>query len=541
MQGLRRTRAARAGALVAALAAVLSLTLVARGERSQAASSKPNVILFVTDDQTARDMLALPRTQLLIGGSGTTFSRAYVSFPLCCPSRITVQTGQHAHNHKILGNTPPAGGYELFKPREGNSLPVWLQSAGYRTVHIGKMPNGFGSDPTHVPPGWGPYPLKGEFYGFAGPGSAYTGFTLDENGVPTTYAQDQYQTDVYAQKAVKAIDDHATLFPNDPLYMQVQFFAPHDPNTAAVRHQGYFAFQPFPKDRSYDEKDVRDKPGWVRHIKRFGGGLRSKITTRYRGRLESLLAVDEAINSIMNALLAKGMLLNTYVIFTSDNGFMQGQHRLHQGKFAPYEPSAQVPLMIRGPAIAPGGVSETLVSNVDLTATILDITDAVPGLVQDGRSFLPYASDPSLESTRPILLETGPPGAIAEVASASGGSRKAKISRYVKNLDLDATAQIARAVTAPRYRAIRTDRYLLVKYGDGGRELYDTQRDPLQINSVYKDKRYVDVRKFLIKRLAALQPCIGTGCNVEIGVPPKPLKKLKKPPKGKRKESSPPG
>ena len=323
--------------------------------------------------------------------------------------------------------------------------------------------------------------------------------------------------------------------------MQVQFFAPHDPNTAAVRHQGYFAFQPFPKDKSYDEKDVRDKPRWVRRIKRFGGGLRSKITTRYRGRLESLLAVDEAINSIMNTLLARGMLDNTYVVFTSDNGFMQGQHRLHQGKFAPYEPSAQVPLMIRGPGITPGGVSSELVSNVDLTATILEITGAVPGLVQDGRSILPYARDTSLRTTRPILLETGPPGAIAEVASGARGSRRARISRFVKNLDLDATAQIARAITAPRYRAIRTSRYLLVKYGDGGRELYDTLKDPLQIESVYEDKRYVDVRKFLIKKLAALQPCIGTGCNVEIGDPPKPLKKLKKPPEGKEKESSRPG
>src|SRR5688572_10228385 len=149
MQGLDRTRAARAGALIAALAAILGLTLIAKGDRSHAASAKPNVIVFVTDDQTLRDMLALPRTQSLIGGSGTTFSKAYVSFPLCCPSRVTMQTGQYAHNHHILGNTPPAGGYEFFKgTSEGNSLPVWLQGAGYRTVHIGKMPNGFGADPT---------------------------------------------------------------------------------------------------------------------------------------------------------------------------------------------------------------------------------------------------------------------------------------------------------------------------------------------------------------------------------------------------------
>jgi N-acetylglucosamine-6-sulfatase len=525
MQGVNRTRIPRAGAVLAALTLVLAIALIARGEPSHAQSARPNVVLLVTDDQTVRDMLAMQRTEAHIGGGGVTFARAYASFPLCCPSRITLQTGQHAHNHGILGNTPPAGGYGKFNDK--NALPVWLQTAGYRTVHIGKMPNGYGST-APVQAGFGPYPEGGEFYGFIGPGSAYTGFFLNENGEPIGYNQDEYQTDVYAIKAAKAIDDHATLFPGSPLYMQVQFFAPHDPNTAAIRHQGYFASAPLPVDKSYNEKDIRDKPPWVRRIKRLGGGLRSKIATRYRGRLETLLAVDEAINSIMNTLATRGMLSNTYVIFTSDNGFMQGQHRLHQGKFVPYEPSIQVPLMIRGPGITPGGVSKTLVSNVDVTATILDATDAVPGLVQDGRSLLPYAVDPALKSTRPILLETGPPGAIGEIATASGGKRRARISKYVKNLDLDGAAQIARTITAPRYRAIRTNRYLLVKYGDGGRELYDMREDPLQIDSVYQDRRYVTVRKWLIKRLASLQPCIGTGCNVEVGKPPKPLKELKK-------------
>jgi arylsulfatase A-like enzyme len=524
MQGLPRTRAARAGALLAALASIFFLSLLVRGEDSRAASAKPNVILFVTDDQTVRDMLALPRTQAHIGGGGATFERAYASFPLCCPSRITLQTGQHAHNHGVLGNTPPSGGYGKFNDK--NALPVWLQAAGYRTVHIGKMPNGFGSiSPPQA--GFGPFPAGGEFYGFTGPSSAYTGFTLNENGVFTNYNQDEYQTDVYALKASRAIDDHARLYANAPLYMQLQFFAPHDPSTAALRHQGYFASQPVPTDKSYNEKDVRDKPPWVRRINRLGGGLRSKIATRYRGRLETLLAVDEAINQIMNTLASRGMLSNSYIIFTSDNGFMQGQHRLHQGKFVPYEPSIQVPLLIRGPGITPGTVSSEPVSNVDLTATIIEAAGAVPGLVQDGRSILPYARDTSLRTTRPILLETGPPGAIGEVATASGGRRKVRFSKYVKNLDLDGAAQIARAVTAPRYRAIRTDRYLLVKYGDGGRELYDMRRDPLQVNSVYEDPRYVQVRKFLIKKLAALQPCIGTGCNVEVGTPPKPRKRLK--------------
>jgi N-acetylglucosamine-6-sulfatase len=491
--------------------------------------------MFTTDDQTLRDMIAMPRTTNLIGGQGTNFQRAFVSFPLCCPSRISVQTGQYAHNHHVLGNTPPSGGYQRFN--DTNDLPIWLQTAGYRTIHVGKMPNGFPAPqgPTYVPPGWGPCPgglptpqCRGEFYGFLGPGSSYFGFQLNENGVVKQYDSDEYQTDVYADLAVEAIDNHTQNHAGAPLYMQVQFFAPHDPNQPATRHLGAFSTAPLPVDKSFNEKDFKDKPPWLKRVRRLGFGLISKITNRYRGRLETLLAVDEAIERIVAELQAEGQLGNTYMIFTSDNGFMQGQHRLHQGKFVPYEPSIQVPLLIRGPGIPPGGISKELVSNIDLTATILELTGAPAGLTQDGRSILPFARDPGLKTTRPILLETGPPGAIGEIASASGTRRQARLSRYVKNLDLDRSAQIARVITAPRYRAIRTRRYLLVKYGDRGRELYDLRKDRLEVNSFYTDARYKAVRKFMLKALAKLSPCVGVSCNLEIGKPPKPLKKPKK-------------
>jgi arylsulfatase A-like enzyme len=537
MQGLTGARIPRAGgALLVAFACAFLALLLRSGETAHGASAKPNVIMLTTDDQTLRDMVALPQTQALIGGAGASFQRAFVSFPLCCPSRVTVQTGQYAHNHHVLGNTPPSGGYQTFN--DSNDLPVWLQSAGYRTIHIGKMPNGFGTNPTVVPAGWGPFngggpTSKGEFYGFLGPGSSYFGFQLDENGVVKQYDAADYQTDVYADKAVERIDHHVDLFPNTPLYMQVQFFAPHDPNQPAIRHQGAFASAPLPTGKSFNEKDLKDKPGWVKRIKKMGGGLISKIATRYRGRLETLLAVDEAVQKILNSLQGNGILGNTYVIFTSDNGFMQGQHRLHQGKFVPYGPSTQVPLMIRGPGISAGAVSKELVSNVDITATILEASGAPPGLTQDGRSLLPFAQDPRKKSTRPILLETGPPGAIGEIATASG-KRRARLSKYVKNLDLDHTAQIARVVTAPRYRAIRTGRYLLVKYGDRSRELYDLSKDRLEVNSVFKNRRYVAVRKFLQKALAKLTPCVGASCNLEIGKPPKPLPAPKKAKKKKR-------
>jgi N-acetylglucosamine-6-sulfatase len=532
-------RITRGSALVVAGIACLALLgLLLRGEPSRAASSKPNIIMFTTDDQTVRDLVAMPKTQALIGSQGANFLHAYVSMSLCCPSRITVQTGEYAHNHHVMGNTPPQGGYSVFNDK--NDLPVWLQQAGYRTIHIGKMPNGFGTETneTYVPPGWAPFnggAGPGEFYAFIKPASAYFDFALDENGVLKQYGATDYQTDVYADLAVDRIDSHFNNHSNDPLYMQVQFFAPHDPADPAPRHAGAFATAPLPIDASFNEKNVKDKPGWIRKISRFGPGLIAKIQTRYQHRLETLLSVDDAIQRIVDELSAKGQLANTYLIFTSDNGFMQGQHRLHQGKFAPYEPSIQVPLMIRGPGIPPGSQPRTLVWNGDITDTILKIAGARPGLPQDGRSLLPYARDPNLRSFRPILIETGPPGATNEpgtpVSAASG--RRVHFSKYVKNLDQDHTAQIARAIVAPRYRAIRTGRYLLVKYSDASRELYDLKLDPLELDSRYKDSRYFPVRKFLLKKLKGLVLCQGEDCSRDIKKPPKPLAKKKKRPKTK--------
>jgi arylsulfatase A-like enzyme len=539
MQGAPRIRSRRASAaLMAALAAACLVTALLGGDPSRAShGGRPNVIFISTDDQTVRDMVALPHVQNLVGNAGASFSNSYVSYPLCCPSRATYLTGQYAHNHNVLGNTPPDGGYGMLDDKQ--TLPVWLQASNYRTVHVGKMPNGYGStDQTYVPPGWGPFPAGGEFYGFVpDPASAYYGFKLNENGVVVQHTALDYQTDVYAEKAVDAIDTHTSVpaFASKPLYMEVHFFAPHDPAEPAPRHLGAFDTAALPKDKSFNEKSTKDKPPWLRAVKRLGGGLQSKIQTRYRNRLASLLSVDEAVDKILAKLAVEGLLSETYIIFTSDNGYMQGQHRLHQGKFVAYDPSAKVPLMIRGPGIPAGSVPGELVTNVDIVKTILDISGANPTITVDGRSLLPFAADPARRSQRPLLLETGRPIALADPASASAAAKaKAKRSRKVKNLDLDATAQFARVVKPPKYRALRTRRYLLIKYADGGRELYDMRKDPLQTDSVYKDARYANVIKFMLKRIKKYTRCKGDACNRALAKPPKPLKK-KPDKKGKKK------
>ena len=181
--------------LLAAVAACLTvLAGVLAGEQSaQASSNEPNVILILTDDQTLDEMRALPKTQALIGGAGVTFNRAYISYPLCCPSRVSILSGQYMHNHNVRGNEFPTGGWSRFATNgtEEKALPTWLQSAGYYNVEIGKYMNGYLGDETlPIPPGWDEwYGKLSEYDEFLIGGSIYFNYRLREDppltgGVP---------------------------------------------------------------------------------------------------------------------------------------------------------------------------------------------------------------------------------------------------------------------------------------------------------------------------------------------------------------------
>ena len=132
------------------MSARLALTLAFLLALAPAAQARPNIVVLMTDDQTFDSMSVLPKTRELIGNQGTTFTRSFANYSLCCPSRSTLYTGQYAHNHGVITNTPPHGGFTRLDT--SNWLPLWLQAAGYRTMHVGKFLNGYGRDaPPTVP------------------------------------------------------------------------------------------------------------------------------------------------------------------------------------------------------------------------------------------------------------------------------------------------------------------------------------------------------------------------------------------------------
>ena len=467
-----------------AAGALLAFALVLGGcgaSPEPAQQTKPNVLVLLTDDQTLESMRVMAGVRTELGAAGTTFERAFVSNPLCCPSRATLYTGQYTHNHGVIGNRPPEGGYGRLDKSEW--LPVWLQRAGYHTVHIGKFMNRYGQDspPTEVPPGWN------EWYTSVDPSTySFTEYQLNENGVVSWGRK--YSTDEYSDRAVDAVERLAPS--TDPFFLSVAYLAPHsgrpaDPDdpaglgtpAPAPRHRDAFAAEPLPASPAFDEADVSDKPSFVRRLPRLSADRQAAITEMYRQELESLLAVDEGIVRVVGALRAAGELENTLIVFTSDNGFFHGEHRVPYGKVMLYEPSIRVPLILRGPGVPAGGRRRQLVTNADLAPTILEATGAVPaGRVPDGRSLFPLLRDRGLAWGRELLVE-GAPG-----------------------------------FQAVAYAALRNDRFVYAEHDNGERELYDLRRDPHQLSNVVGEPRYAAVEGRLAERLAALATCAGRGC-----------------------------
>ena len=475
-----------AGLAVAGLLALVAGSHSGAGVAQQA-DDRPNVVVIQTDDQTADSLRFMANVNRLLVKQGVRFDNNFASYPLCCPSRATLLTGQYAHNHGVRGNQPPLGGYVRLD--HTNTLPVWLQQAGYQTSFVGKYLNGYGEGEggrTEVPPGWSDWraavrtPGKGT--------QSYVGFTLNENGGLVDYPPNQanYQTDVFTRKAVSSIRSGSAS--GSPFFLYLAYFAPHSglpvdeddvrapgvsltPSPAA-RHRDAFEAQPLPFPPSFDEVDVSDKPPAIKRFGRLTLDQTLAVTESYQQRLESLLAVDEGVAQIVDALRAERELANTLIVFTSDNGFMQGEHRVmpDRGKGFAYEPSARIPLVLRGLDLPRGRRVTDVVSNVDLAPTFLALAKATPGRVVDGRSLLPLARDPLADFGRDLLLESG------------------------------------------HFLGIRTDRYAYIAYYRRAWELYDLQKDPYQLVSRHRDPALRELRLELERRLNDLGTCSGASC-----------------------------
>jgi N-acetylglucosamine-6-sulfatase len=501
---------------LALLVAAATVLLPAGGGSAQddgpsAGPRGPNVIVVMTDDQRVDDMPALPKTRNLIGDAGVTFTRYFASYPVCCPARATFFTGQYAHNHDVRCLYPSCGGgYGKLNQRE--YLPVWLERAGYATAHVGKFLNGYGKErPPDKPNGWT------EWFGLVDPFTyRMWGYQLFENGDRRTYGSllrelpRYYQTEVLTSKATQFIRRRAG--GDAPFFLSVAYLAPHHESgktqrltgklvRPAPRDRGRYAHVPLPKHLDYNESDLSDKPRWVLRNRAINSKREAQIVKRMHERWASLPAVDRGVEAIINTLRDTGELDNTYVIFTSDHGFMQGEHRIPQGKMVPYDPSTQVPLLIRGPGIPRNRTTKALVGDVDLAATVLDAAGARASRPLDGSSMLPYARNVRKRNFRPLLHTTAGQGAKGHTNTREGGTKGTQ-------------------PRVPAWSAVRTTRWLYVEYRSGQREMYDLKNDRWEINNVITDPRSgARIRRNTMRRLLGdLERCRGRSCDEKASV-----------------------
>ncbi len=459
---------------------VLAGITVAQTQSSLAQTTpptQPNILLVLTDDMRASDLHYMPETKDLLAGGGVKFSRAFVTRSLCCPSRATILRGQYAHNHQILSNRLPLGGFDKFRSPgpEDSTIAAWLDEAGYDTMLIGKYFNGY-DNTTYVPPGWD------EWHGYLGDYVRSDTYRINENGQINTYQRPQtHDTDLFADKAATFLEGTAG---GAPFFMYLSTNAPHTPAFAAQRHQDLFSDVPLPVPPSLNEADVSDKPSWMRDTPALTSEEVVKLRQRHRQRLRSLQSVDELVGRLVGVLEQTGELSNTYIVFTSDNGLHLGEHRIVAKKWSAYEESIHVPLLMRGPGI-PAGVSRSQMAlNNDLAPTFASWAGVTPPGFVDGRSLDP-------------LLSISPPSTW----------RSAFLVEHWQDPNGDPFA-----ATIPDYKAVRTGRYLFARYATGEKELYDLSKDPYELESLHRTAS-TELKRRLASRLDALRNCAAENCR----------------------------
>ena len=485
-----RPRPRRLFVLIAVLALALTVTavVVVTDRRSQdeaalttpppaapaADARRPNIILVTTDDMSLSDLQWMPNTRRLIGEVGARVDPFLSNHPLCCPARAQILTGQQAQNSGVFDNSGRYGGFPRLK-QPNNHIGAWLKDAGYQTAFIGKFLNLWERRPVQQK-GWSIFNPSSE-----GVYSAYD-ITMWNDGNPRRYA-DVHTGDLMGQLTVETIEQFAA--DGAPFFIWTSQLPPHGMRVdgkwtfpvPAERHRDAFpdALPPSWGEPVFFEEDVSDKPAWVRQARR---PTPEKMIGLNRTRIQSLLSVDDQIKSMLQTLRDTGQLANTYVFFTSDNGFAVGEHGLTT-KNHPYETSLQVPLLVRGPGIEPGSRCPGQFGMADLAPTFLDIADADAGRPQDGRSMLPALFD-------------GAPGYSHYPIQASGWSYEPGLKWW--------------------WRGVRSEQFTYVRYHDQFEELYDLEQDPTQLQNVATDPRYADVLAEYSERLDGLTDCAAATC-----------------------------
>ena len=526
-------RSWRAAAIATAIILALLASACSSSSKKPAAASvssgrttaagAPNILFVLTDDMRLDDLHYVPQVQSLIGARGVAFDAYFDNVTLCCPARTSILRGQYSHNTGVLTNGGTTGGFETAHATkvEDSTIATAMHAAGYTTGLFGKYLNGYPNTvaPSYVPPGWDDWSSSSK-------GNAYGEFnyTLNQNGTQVDYGSkpEDYGTDVYARQTTAFIDQaHAA---GKPFFAYLAVYAPHQPATPAPQDADAFPGLQAPRDPAYNEADVSDKPQYIRDLPTLGRRVEARIDSLARRRAQSLQAVDRDVAGLINHLEQLGELDNTYVIFTSDNGFHLGQHRMPSGKQTAYETDIHLPLLVRGPGVAAGGHVGALTGNIDLASTIADLGHATLTDDPDGRSLSPFLTGhaPVAQDWRQAyLLEHWNTSLTPQDRSGAGQLEPNDLDQQGDSTDSasdpSTTTTSIRAGKAalsniPEYQGLRVAHYTYVEYATGEKELYDLETDPNELDNLATTADPA-LLATLHGRLDQLRSCRGDACR----------------------------
>ena len=423
---------------------VLLLAALALLGTSSAARAQMNVLVVMTDDQRFDTIAAMPNLSRL-ADQGVRFTNAYMPSPLCGPSRASLFSGGFlTQNTLVLENNAPNGGARAFNDKA--NLGSMLQGVGYRTAFIGKWVNGYEGMGRYVPPGWTrwvgrhSYATTTSWFNFEyvlGSSTQYasgTGSLVGSQKYTTYYERDQVLAFLEQGKAS-----------SQPFFILWSPSAPHAQATPApedaTAYPGYVY-----RGRGYGETDLSDKPWWVRYSTDPDGN--DEFVRKQR---RTLLGVDRSFGAIVDRIAQHGKLDNTLIIYTSDNGYMWGEHGLW-GKDKAYEESSRVPLVVVMPGVAPRQETRLVAPMLDIGPTVLQLAGVARKT--DGASLVPLLRNPGTATWRNTMF----------FEKTSSG-----------------------AYTNAVWAGIRNQRWKYIRYWTGEEELYDLVNDPYELVSRHRD------------------------------------------------------